>query len=111
MDYQERDYEVVDYQLFQLPDTGRLRGPAPSTLAPGEYFTCLGAAQTFGCFSEQPYPTLLAERVGLPVLNFGVAGAGPRRFLQDSDRARVRLGFVNAGRFAVVQVMSGRSED
>jgi hypothetical protein len=108
MSYQERDYEIIDYEVFRVPmHGGELRGPAPRTLAPGEYFTCLGAAQTFGCFCEQPYPTLLAERLGLPVLNFGFAGAGPRFFL----KYPVLLGYINAGRFAVVQVMSGRSED
>jgi hypothetical protein len=106
MNYQERDYEIIDYELFQLPETGKVRGPAPRTLAPGEYFTCVGAAQTFGCFCEEPYPTLLARRLGLPVLNFGLAGAGPRLFLGHE----AMLGYINAGRFAVVQVMSGRSE-
>lgn len=107
VNYQERDDEIIDYEMFRLPDTGQLRGPAPHTLAPGEYFTCVGAAQTFGCFCEQPYPTLLSHRLGLPVLNFGLAGAGPRLFL----RYPVMLKHVNAGRFAIVQVMSGRSED
>jgi hypothetical protein len=105
--YQERDHEVIDYEMFRLPDTPQLRGPAPRTLAPGEYFTCVGAAQTFGCFCEKPYPTLLADRLSLPVLNFGLAGAGPRLFLGHQGMLR----HVNAGRFAIVQVMSGRSED
>jgi uncharacterized protein DUF6473 len=107
VNYQERDHEIIDYETFQLTGTGLLRGPAPRTLAPGEYFTCLGAAQTFGCFSEQPYPSLLAHRLSLPVLNLGIAGAGPRFFL----RYQTMLGYVNAGRFAILQVMSGRSED
>lgn len=111
MSYAERDREIVDYQAFRLPGAGRLRGPAPSTVEPGEYFTCVGAAQTYGCFCEKPYPTLLGERLGVPALNFGFAGAGPRLFLQDDERARTRLEYVNRGRFAVVQVMSGRSED
>jgi len=107
VNYQERDREIIDYETFQLPQTGWLRGPAPRTLARGEYFTCLGAAQTFGCFCAQPYPTLLAERLDLPVLNFGIAGAGPRFFL----RFPAMLEYVNSGRFAILQVMSGRSED
>jgi hypothetical protein len=107
MGYQERDYDIIDYEMFRLPETGPLRGPAPRTLAPGEYFTCVGAAQTFGCLCEQPYPSLLAHRLGLPVLNFGLAGAGPRLFL----RHQAVLRYVNAGRFAILQVMSGRSED
>jgi hypothetical protein len=109
--YQKRDHEIVDYQAFRLPGVGLLRGPRPAALDPGAYFTCVGAAQTFGCFCERPYPAILAERLALPALNFGFAGAGPRLFVRDDARARNRLEHVNRGRFAVVQVMSGRSED
>jgi hypothetical protein len=106
--YQHRDHEIIDYELFQLPGTGhRIRGPGPETLESGEYFTCVGAAQTFGCFSEKPYPALLADTLSLAPLNFGFAGAGPRFFL----RQPALLDYINRGRFAVVQVMSGRSED
>jgi hypothetical protein len=111
MDYGQRDHEIIDYEVFRLPGTGGLRGPAPSVLEPGEYFTCMGAAQTFGCFCERPYPALLEERLGLTALNFGFAGVGPRFFLQDNERARTRLEYVNRGSFAVLQVMSARSED
>jgi uncharacterized protein DUF6473 len=108
--YQKRDHEIIDYELFPLGDTGHIiRGPEPKTLAPGEYFTCLGAAQTFGCFCEQPYPTLLADSLDLAALNLGFAGAGPRHFLQRLQAPL--LDYVNKGRFAVVQIMSGRSED
>ena len=109
--YQKRDHEIVDYEPFALPGAGRLRGPRPASLEPGEYFTCVGAAQTFGCFCERPYPALLWDRLGLPALNFGFAGAGPRLFIPDEGRPRARLDYVNRGRFAVVQVMSARSED
>jgi hypothetical protein len=106
--YQDRDYEVIDYELYKLPGTGhRIRGPEPPTFAPGEYFTCVGAAQTFGCFCEKPYPALVGEAIGLPPLNFGFAGAGPRYFLNRQPL----LDYINRGRFAVVQVMSARSED
>jgi hypothetical protein len=108
LSYQERDHEIVDYELYRLPRTGhQLRGPEPASLEPGEYFTCVGAAQTFGCFCERPYPSLLSERLDLPALNLGFAGAGPRFFLQEEGLLR----YVNEGRFAIVQVMSGRSED
>ena len=108
MSYQERDHEIVDYELYRLPRTGhQLRGPEPESLEPGEYFTCVGAAQTFGCFCPRPYSSLLLERLDLPALNLGFAGAGPRFFLQEEGLLR----YVNEGRFAIVQVMSGRSED
>jgi uncharacterized protein DUF6473 len=106
--YQERDYEVIDYELFTLPEVkSAVRGPAPETLATGDYFSCLGAAQTFGCNCEQPFPTLLADRLELPALNLGFAGAGPRFFVEREALVQ----YANQGRFAIVQVMSGRSED
>ena len=105
--YQARDYEVVDYQLYQLPGTElKFRGP-PSTLSPSEFVSCLGAAQTFGCFVEQPYPLLLQKQLGVPTLNLGYGGAGPQFFNRHPELIEV----VNRGRLAIVQVMSGRSED
>ncbi len=105
--YQARDYEVVDYHQQELPGTGLwFRGPLPDSLASGDYFSCLGAAQTFGCFCEQPFPSLLAQPLGLPALNLGYGGAGPEFFA----RQPAVLDYVNRGRFAVLQVMSGRSQ-
>ena len=105
--YQDRDAEIVDYQLADLAGVGPgIRGPIPP-LDAGGYFTCLGAAQTFGALVERPFPTLLSEELDLPVLNLGVAGAGPRYFVEHP----VLVDHANAGRLAIVQVMSGRSED
>lgn len=107
MSYQKRDWEIVDYEEFQLDGTDlTLRGPRPSILRPGAYFSCVGAAQTFGCFCQKPYPQLLSEYLGLPALNLGYAGAGPAFFL---GQERV-IEYLNASRFVIVQVMSGRSE-
>ena len=104
--YQARDEEVVDYQLWKLRGIFReLRGPAPSSIFPGKYATCVGAAQTFGCYAEQPFPTLLSSDTGLPILNFGVAGAGPSFF---TDKPAF-IKYINEGRFAIVQIMSARS--
>ncbi|MCC6783419.1 MAG: hypothetical protein IT457_11305 [Planctomycetes bacterium] len=105
--YQRRDAEIVDYELWRAsPDGDALRGPAPKELEPGSYFVCLGAAQTFGCFVAMPWPALLAKRLGMPALNLGVAGAGPRLFLAPQWRA-----LIDGAAFAIVQVMSGRSAD
>lgn len=109
MTYQNRDWEVIDYALYKLEGTERaLRGPRPPMPLVAEgYFVCLGAAQTFGPFCERPFPALLSERLGLPALNLGFAGAGPRYFLKHEALFRI----INQARFAVVQVMSGRSVD
>jgi hypothetical protein len=106
--YQRIDHEVIDYRLTDLPGgSHRVRGPLPDALGDGAYFTGLGAAQTFGRFCARPYPTLLAEAIGLPALNLGFPGAGPRFFV---NQPRL-LDHANRGRFVVVQLMSARSED
>ncbi len=103
--YQDRDIDIIDYQLWNLTGVPRkLRGPAPPSLAEGEYITCVGAAQTFGCYSEKPFPALLQEALGIPVLNFGVAGAGPSLFTRQHF-----LDHINGGKLVVLQVLSGRS--
>lgn len=104
--YQARDYEVVDYQMYELAGTNLwFRGPAPS-LVPGGYFTCIGAAQTFGCFCLEPYPALLEKRLGISALNLGYGGAGPEFFLRHPQL----IEHINRGKFVIIQVMSGRSQ-
>lgn len=105
--YQTRDAAIVDYQLWQANARGRWwRGPKPNDLRAGSYFACVGAAQTFGCLVERPWPTLLAEQLNLPVLNLGQAGAGPALF-----RHETLLPWLRGARFVIYQVMSGRSAD
>jgi hypothetical protein len=107
MGYQERDFEIVDYQIYRLKNTEFfVRGPEPQNLQEQKYFVCVGAAQTFGCFCEKPYPTLLQEELNIPVLNLGFAGAGPDFFLKNEGL----LKYINNSKFAVIQIMSGRSE-
>lgn len=105
--YQRRDIDIVDYQMYDLQDTGlSFRGPVPADLSPGSYFVCLGAAQTFGCFCQDPYPAQLEKALGLPALNLGYGGAGPEFFAQQKSL----LPLIKNARFVVLQVMSGRSQ-
>lgn len=107
MSYQDIHWEIVDYQLYYLENTDLdFRGPKPDHLDPGAYFVCLGAAQTFGCFCKEPYPTLLQEQLQLPCVNFGYGGAGPYFFLKHEPLWEI----INQAKFVIVQVMSGRSE-
>ncbi len=110
--YQRRDLEVVDYQLYPLkfPEKDRVfvaRGPQPKQLVKDHYFTCVGAAFTFGCYCEKPYGTLLQDKLGLPTLNLGFAGAGPYFFIKNQE---FFIDLINQSRFAVILIMSGRSE-
>lgn len=103
--YQDIDKLYFDYDLQDcgaLPGR-KLRGPVPDLSKP--YAVCIGAAQTFGRFCERPFPTILSETLGLPVLNLGFAGSGPRAFLDPA-----LLDIINRAEVAVVQVLSGRSE-
>ncbi|MEM7462878.1 MAG: DUF6473 family protein [Pseudomonadota bacterium] len=106
--YQARDYEVIDYHMGVLPETGlQFRGPFPDAVFNGgEYFACIGAAQTLGCFCEKAYPDLVAQEIGVPALNLGYGGAGPEFFLKQ-DRL---LPYLNRARFVIMQVMSARSQ-
>lgn len=106
--YQARDWEVVDYRMYQEERSGLwFRGPEPQGLTPGGYIVCLGAAQTFGCFCDDPYPALLEQELGIPVVNLGYGGAGPRFFARHPEL----LPLINGAAAVVVQVMSARSED
>ncbi|WP_416396420.1 DUF6473 family protein [Allohahella sp. A8] len=107
--YQDRDFEVVDYSMYELGETGlQFRGPAPvpEALEPGSYIACIGAAQTFGCLCQEPFPSMLAKALDLPVLNLGYGGAGPEFF----DQQRSLDAYINNSRCVVIQVMSGRSQ-
>lgn len=108
MSYQKRDWEVVNYQRYTLKNTHNItcRGPEPKSLKKNQYFVCVGAAQTYGCFCDRPYPILLQEKLNIPALNLGFSGAGPYFFLQQKQL----LDYINQAKFAVIQVMSGRSE-
>lgn len=105
--YQARDVDVIDYELYQLDGTDLwFRGPRHADAVSSPTVACLGAAQTFGCFAEQPYPALLAERLDVPVLNLGYGGAGPGFYLRHPEL----LDRLADCELVVVQVMSGRSE-
>lgn len=102
--YQARDIDVIDYGMVTLPGTDHLiRGPVPD-LEKGDQITFLGAAQTFGCFCERPFPNLLGESLNRPVLNLGFGGAGPSFFTDHPELIET----ANKGALTVVQVMSGR---
>jgi len=102
--YERRDHEIVDYQYWELPGSGiQFRGPAVDFDDPATYFVCAGAAQTFGCFVENPYPAILQERLGSRAVNLGLGSATPRIFTDER-----LLEVINGGSLLVLQVMAAR---
>jgi hypothetical protein len=100
MSYQNRDKNILDYKCY--PFNGySLRGPEVDRNKP--YMACVGAAQTFGAFCEEPFPTLLAAKLGIQVFNLGLGGAVPSQFLDNKF-----LKVINHSKLAVLQVLSGR---
>ena len=108
-DYPTRDADIVDYRPFTLDGCPvPFRGPGidPQAAPERSFFTCLGAAQTYGCFVDHPFPDLLADRLGLSALNLAVGGAGPGFYLQYP----ALIAAMNRGRFVIVQAMAARHE-
>ncbi len=104
--YVQRDWEVVDYDCFRLDGTDLwFRGPQPDLDTDRGHVTVLGAAQSFGCFVDEPYPALLGSAMQSTTLNLGYPGAGPAFFLRHVEL----IESANAGRVCIVQAMSGRS--
>ncbi len=100
MSYQKRDKHLIDYKCY--PFNGYdLRAPQVDVNKP--YFVCVCAAQAFGPLCEEPYPILLAEKLGMQVFNIGLGGAIPAQFL---DRKFLKV--INHSKLAIIQVLSGR---
>jgi LPS sulfotransferase NodH len=103
--YQNLDHlSGFDYKLHQIPSLGSryYRGPALNNCGP--YLAFVGAAETFGRFVSAPFPSLLGERLRVPVLNLGVGEAGPRHFNTPSY-----LSILHGAEAVVIQISSGRS--
>ena len=63
----------------------------------GAYVAAIGGAETYGKFVDEPYPRLLEQALGLPVVNFGYMNAGTDLFagepvvIDACKRARVTV--------------------
>jgi hypothetical protein len=108
-DYQSRDHDILDYLEFMVARCDvKFRGPGfdPFQAEKGSFFSCIGSAHTYGCYFPRPYPTLLATKLGMPVLNLGVGGMGPGFYTQYDSLIEA----MNRGRFVVLQCMAARQE-
>jgi hypothetical protein len=102
--YQELDAKAFDYHLGLVPGAGDVlfRGPVADTSRP--FIAAIGGAQTFGRFAQHPFPELVAQQLGVPCLNLGLGGAGPRFAMQPQ-----MLSLLLRARLVIVQMFSGRS--
>lgn len=94
-------YEVPGVKPYT--GDGLFRGPGP--ISP-PYIAFVGAAFTFGRFCAYPFPSILAERLGIGALNLGYGAAGPT--FPSCNAALME--YINRAELVIVQVMSGRSE-
>lgn len=94
------DDPLFDYELYRFGRSRQLfRGPQQDMR--GRYLSFIGASNTFGRFNDTPFPDLVGEECGLPVLNLGTEGAGPGFFLGDAEVLRA----ASDADVCVVQVM------
>lgn len=93
------DYRTCRYGTSKL----LFRGPARALTAP--YLAVVGGTETYGKFVERPYPALLEERIGVPVVNFGAVNAGVDIFSTDETV----LAACSGARAVILQVMGAHN--
>src|SRR5271168_611998 len=84
--YQKQDKHEIDYCYEILEGCSfAVRGPLrpPRTDFPHRTIACLGSAATFGRHVHRTYSALLAESTGEHVINLGVGGGRPERYLKE----------------------------
>lgn len=73
----------------------------PGRAFEGDYIAALGGSETYGRFIETPWPALVEQALGRPVVNLGILNAGIDAYLDDPASLAVAAG---AG-LRLVQVM------
>lgn len=80
------------------------RGPQRSLA--GRYLAVIGGTDTFGKYVEQPFSDHLEAALGLPVVNLGVANAGPDVLLADDEITRI----ARQAQAVVVQLVGAQNQ-
>jgi hypothetical protein len=104
MTFETRGQQAPDYLPVRY-GASRLIFRGPKRKLEGDYIAVLGSTETYGKFIETPYPDLVEEQLGLPVVNLGCLNAGVDAFAYDPTV----LEAANAARAVVVQVMGAQN--
>jgi hypothetical protein len=83
MSFETRGAVAPDHPTVSYPGSV-LRFRAPGGDPTRAHVLCLGGTETFGRFVAEPYPSGLADRLAVPVINMGVAGGGLDVVLNDA---------------------------
>ena len=94
------DYASCQYGASKLI----FRGPQRSLS--GRYVAVIGGTETFGKYVTQPFSDHLETALALPVVNLGIANAGPEVFLADAEIARISEG----ASAVVVQLVGAKNQ-
>jgi hypothetical protein len=94
------DYATCHYGASKLVFRGPRRNLA------GRYMVAIGGTETFGKYVPLPFVDQLEQSLAVPVVNLGIANAGPDVFLADDEIARIASGAAAV----VVQVVGAHSQ-
>ncbi|MDJ0637784.1 MAG: DUF6473 family protein [Paracoccaceae bacterium] len=78
----EDPIDALDYGLCGFDGTKlQFRGPPVDLDQP--FVAALGGSETFGKYVSDPFPAVMSQWLGMPVMNFGVAHAGLSLFSEE----------------------------
>ncbi len=100
----DEDHLPFRYGLNPLRSDGFVDYYRIPAALPEKPIVCLGSAYTFGRFTRDPYPDLLAKALNRPVLNLGGGLATPHSYLASPPALRLIAG----ASAVIIQVMSAR---
>lgn len=85
--------------------TSKLLFRGPRRRLEGRYVAVVGGTEAYGKYIERPFPELLEDHVGLPVVNFGAVNAGIDVFSSDETV----MSACSGARVVVLQAMGAHN--
>jgi len=104
MAYEYQGEGALDYFPCRY-GTSKLLFRGPRRKLEGDYVAVIGGTETYGKFVEQPFPAIVEEGLGMPVVNFGYVNAGLDVFLQEP----VVLDACAGSRVTVIQLIGAQN--